>query len=128
MTNEEQISLLAWAAKQRGTTYGNVVAGLKPGEMDRIRRQREEWKKDRLQKQAEEWERKKAERPKVKKKRKSTGARTFDEKKALELYHQGLSDGDIARELGTKRKTTIHAWRKRRKLPANHKRGGAPVK
>lgn len=128
MTNEEQIVLLAWAARQRGSTYGDVVAALKPGELEQIRRQYREWKQEQARKRAEEWERKRTERPRAKKKRKSTGPRTFDEEKALELYNKGMSDGEIARELGVKRHTTIHAWRKRKKLDANHKPGGAPKK
>lgn len=128
MENSEVIVALAWAARERGTTYGNLSASLKPGEEYEICRQFRTWKRNQLQKRKEEWDRKMEDKPKVKKKRRSSGPRIFDEQKAMELYHQGLSDGEIAGELGVKHKTTIHAWRKRRKLPANHKRGGAPVK
>lgn len=32
------LAALAWEARQRGTTYGEVVAQLQPGEMEKIRR------------------------------------------------------------------------------------------
>lgn len=125
--NSERIAALAWAARERGTTYGNLSASLKPGEEYEICQKFRAWKRDQLQKRKEEWDRKMTDKPKVKKKRRSSGARTFDEEKAMELYRKGMSDGEIAGELGVKHNTTIHSWRKRRELPANHKPGGAPA-
>ncbi len=47
----------------------------------------------------------------------------FDETKALELYHAGMTDTAIAKELGVKWQD-ITKWRHRNGLPANVNRGG----
>lgn len=45
----------------------------------------------------------------------------FEEAKALELYHAGYNDTQIADELGVKWQD-ITRWRNRNKLPSNLKR------
>lgn len=48
--------------------------------------------------------------------------RKLNEAAALELYHKGLTDQQIADELGNMKKRGIAAWRKRRGLPCQSER------
>lgn len=57
------------------------------------------------------------------------GTTSFDEEKALELYHKGMNDREIAGELYVS-SASICAWRQRRGLPTNFSpmyRGKRPV-
>lgn len=54
-------------------------------------------------------------------KSKNNGVYSFDTNRALELYHQGLNDKEIAIRLG-KHHGTINKWRTSANLPANHTR------
>lgn len=51
----------------------------------------------------------------------TSGVYSFDTNLALELYHQGLNDNEIAIRLG-KHHGTINKWRTSANLPANHTR------
>ena len=53
--------------------------------------------------------------------------RSFSHEELLALYNRGLTDGEIAREIGSV-KSTIYSWRHRNKLPAHGKVQGGGTK
>lgn len=54
MDGTTQLKALAWEARRRGITYGQLSAALKPGEEDGIYQRYEKWKRDLAQRAAEE--------------------------------------------------------------------------
>lgn len=66
MDSMERLKALAWAARERGITYGQLSAALKPGEEEKICRQYEAWKRKRAADLREERERRKNETAKTK--------------------------------------------------------------
>lgn len=118
MTNEQKIRALDWEAWRRRTSYGKLVAQLKPGEAEEIYERYIKYQRGELVETEAGQE--KSQRKAGKKK--GSRPRCFDTVAAMRLYEEGLNDRQIADRLGT-RPQYIWAWRDNLELPARAKQG-----
>lgn len=143
MDNTGVIAAIAWAGHERGLSYGQMAASMKPGELEKIcvdyrtylREQRTKRMKDAAEKRSlrreeklEEKRRKalriKAVPAKVEKER-AGRALSFNPDAAMSLYNERYNDAQIAAELGT-HDYNIRRWRHTRGLPPVTQKAAQP--